>query len=223
MNIFSRITASVNASLDKAVSKVENHEAIVDAALKETRAAAAKARIRYTRVMKDGENLRAKLEQLTKMEATWTERAKQVVEEDENKALQCVQKRNECQAQIEQTRTALQSHQQLESNIAGSIQQIEQRLQKLTQQRNMMRSRHSTADAMRIVNQIENNSGVLVDDALERWEIAITETEYLNNPDYIPGQEFDALDDSFKQVENTASLKADLDLILANKDQSSSN
>lgn len=217
MNIFSRITASVNASLDKAVSKVENHEAIVDVALKETRAAAAKARIRYARVVKDGNGLRNKLEEITRMEATWTERAKQVVDDNEDQALQCVQKRNECRAQIQQTKQMLQTHQGLESTIAGSIQQIEQRLQQLIQQRNMMRSRHSTADAMRIINQIENDSGVLVDDALERWEIAITETEYLNNPDYTPNQEIDTLESNFKQAEDRASLKADLDAIMAEK------
>ncbi len=217
MNLFNRITTSVSATLDKAVSKVENHEAIVDVALKETRAAAAKARVRYSRVSKDGEALRKKLQNIILMEKTWTERAKQMAEQDENKALQCVQRRNQCQQQIQQTQLALTDHEKLEAKIAGSIQQIEKRLEQLTQQRNMMRSRHSTADAMRIVNQIENDSGTLVDDAFDRWETVITEAEYVTGYTNSHEMTADSLDDSFKQVEDRETLKADLDALIASK------
>ena len=210
MNMFNRIVTSVTASVGKAVSQVENHEAVVDAALKETHSAAAKARVRHARVQKDGSALRKKLQELQQAEKIWVERARKVAAEDENKALQCVQRRNQCQAQIQQTQQVLHSHEQLETNINNSVQHIEKRVQELTQQRNMMRSRHSAADAMRVINQIENESGSYVDDALDRWEMVITETEYTNGTPLA----VDNLDDSFTQIENQQALKADLDALL---------
>lgn len=213
MNILSRVVASVTATVDKAVTQVENHEAVVEAALKETRAAAAKARVRHARVQKDGTVLRNKLAKVVEMETTWTERAKQVAGNNEQQALQCVQRRNQCVEQIAQTQQALKNHEQLERNITHSIQQIEQRVQELNQQRNMMRSRHSAADAMRIISQIENESGSHVDDALDRWDMVITETEYMTGH----VMETDSLHDSFVAQENQADLKADLEKLLATK------
>ena len=50
MNLFRRITASFTGSIESAVSQLENHEAVVQAALKDTRAMAAKAKVRFARV-----------------------------------------------------------------------------------------------------------------------------------------------------------------------------
>ena len=44
MSLFRRITTTVTSSVDKAVSKVENHDAIINAALRDTQQAAARAR-----------------------------------------------------------------------------------------------------------------------------------------------------------------------------------
>ena len=62
MSIFRRLQATISASLDNAVSQVENHDAVVEAALKDARAAAARARVRLARVQKEEANMRTKLE-----------------------------------------------------------------------------------------------------------------------------------------------------------------
>ncbi len=211
MNIFSRITASLGASIDRAITKVENHEAIVDAALRETRQASAKARVRHSRVIKDGKALRHKLDETIAMEKKWNERAKQVAATDEEKALECIARRNQCRDFIQQTQKSLESHETLQANLAKSIQQIDNRIQTLMQQRNMMRSRHSVADAMHSVNRVDSDSSWLVDDVLERWESVIIESEYMLDS----SEEHDQLDESFNKVEDRNLLKAELHKLLA--------
>ena len=86
MRLIKRISTTVSSTLDKAVSKVENHDAIINAALRETQQAAARSRVRLVRVQKDGNNLKARRDELRIAASQWTERAKSVAASDEAKA-----------------------------------------------------------------------------------------------------------------------------------------
>ncbi len=206
MSIFKRIQATISASLDNAVSQVENHDAVVEAALKDARAAAARARVRLARVQKEESNMRAKLEELESMRQKWTDRAVSSAASDESQALECVKRRNACEQQISQTKEAIMRHQELERNVGSSVDRIEQRITDLTQQRNLMRSRHSAADALRVINKIEGDCADGIDDTFERWEMLVAETEYMaGNITNV-----DLLNETFQEAEDAESLKADL-------------
>ena len=55
MSLIRRISASITSSVDRAVSRVENHDAVINAALRDTQQAAARSRVRLERVRKEGE------------------------------------------------------------------------------------------------------------------------------------------------------------------------
>lgn len=213
MNIFTRISATLTGKLDDIVTHVENHDAVVAVALKDTRAAVAKAKVRLDRVRKDGEVLRKRLEDAARMEDVWESRAKETAEHDEEKALACISRRNQCREQISQMESALTRHEELETKVGENVQRMEQRLRDITQQQNLMRSRQSTADAMRIINKIESNTDNGIEDTFDRWEMLITETEYSTG--HI--SDIDALDMSFSKEENTSKLQAELAELLNNK------
>ena len=211
MNIFSRLQATISAGLDNAVSQVENHDAVVEAALKDARSAAARARVRLSRVQKEESNMRTKLTELENMQQKWTDRAVRTAQEDQTQALECVKRKNACEQQIVQTRDAIARHKQLESNVGSSVDRIEQRITELTQQRNLMRSRHSAADAMRVINKIEGDCADGIDDTFERWEMLVAETEYMAGSN----NEVDILNESYAKDEDNESLKAELDDLLS--------
>lgn len=206
MNIFARITATLTGKLDEMVTHVENHDAVVAVALKDTRAAAAKAKVRLERVHKDGEAMRQRLQEAMRMEKLWENRAKETAAKDEQRALACLARRNQCREQATQIQTALTRHEELEIKIRENVQRMEQRLRDITQQQNLMRSRQSTADAMRIISKIEGATDNGIEDTFDRWEMLITETEY--SLGYM--SDTDALDMSFVKEENTAQLQAEL-------------
>jgi phage shock protein A len=215
MGIINRITTTLTASVDRAVSQVENHDAVIDVSIKDCRAALSKAQVRYSRVKKDRQNLQSRLEELQEMETTWENRAKSVAAEDEKMALDCLHRKNICKQRISNTQQALVQHEELEQKVGASITKIEQRLSHITQQRNMMRSRHSAADALRTINSIEGSSKNDVDDTFERWEMIISEAEYEVGQELEP---VDLLDKSFAEKEDEAVLRAELSALM-NKDK----
>lgn len=213
MNIFSRLSATFSGKLEDVVSHIENHDAVVAVALKDTRNAVAKAKVRLDRVRKDGETMRKRLDDATNMAQLWENRAKESAADDEQKALACIARRNQCREQIIQTQAALARHEELEIKVSENVQRMEQRLRDITQQQNLMRSRQSTADAMRIINQIEGSTSNGIEDTFDRWETLITETEYATG--HIT--ETDTLDMSFAKEENTMQLQAELAELLDTK------
>ena len=205
MNLFTRLSATLTGKLESAVSHIENHDAVVEVALKDTRSAVAKARVRLEQVRRDGKSMHMRREMLIEKEAQWTKRAQEVAAEDEHKAIECLARRNQCREQIAQIKQALVRHGQLEQTVSANVARMEERLREMSQQQTLMRSRQSTADAMRIINKIEDASSGGIDATFDRWEMLITETEYANGnlPDV------DALDLSFVKEEQVSAVAAE--------------
>jgi len=216
MGIINRITTTLTASIDKAVTQVENHDAVIDVSIKDCRAALAKAQVRYSRVKKDRENLQSKLKELQEMETTWENRAKSVAAQDEKMALDCLHRKNICKQRISETQKSLSQHNELEQRVSSSISKIEQRLSNITQQRNMMRSRHSAADALRTINSIEGSTRNDVDDTFERWELVVSEAEYEVGQELEP---IDLLDKTFCEKEDEDALRAELALLMSSDEE----
>ena len=210
MSLIRRISTSITSSVDRAVSKVENHDAIINAALRDTQQAAARSRVRLERVRKDGHSLKTRHADLQLAVARWTERAKSVAADDETKALQCLRRRKDCDLQLRHLEVSILKHDELEARIEEQVKKIEARIGEVSQQRNMMRSRQSVAEAMRTINNIEGVSYGEVEDTFDRWEINLGETEVLMGA----GASTDSLDSAFLAEEDSVELRAELSELL---------
>ena len=218
MSLIRRISTSITSSVDRAVSKVENHDAIINAALRDTQQAAAKSRVRLERVRKDGNGLKRRYSDLQQAVVRWTERARNVAGENEAKALECLRRRKDCEAQLHNLRDSIEKHDELESRIVEQVKKIEARIGEVAQQRNMMRSRQSVAEAMRTINNIEGVSYGEIEDTFDRWEINLGETEILMGAVSMS----DPLDSAFLAVEDTAELRAELKCLLETDEEDTS-
>lgn len=217
MSLIRRISTSITSSVDRAVSKVENHDAIINAALRDTQQAAARSRVRLVRVQKDGDDLKARKAGLEQAIVRWTERARAVASDNEAKALECLRRRKECEAQLVQVVEAIGKHDELESRIAGQVKKIEARIGQVMQQRNMMRSRQSVADAMRTISDVQAVSYGDVEETFDRWEMNLGETEVLLGA----VSDRDPLESEFLAEEDSAELRAELAILLNGKEDSS--
>jgi phage shock protein A len=218
MSLIRRISTSITSSVDRAVSKVENHDAIVNAALRETQQAAARSRVRLERVRKDGHSLKTRHSNLKQAVGRWTERARSIASQDESKALECLRRRKDCEQQMQNLEESIAKHDELEARVSEQVKKIEARIGEVAQQRNMMRSRQSVAEAMRTINNIEGVSYGEIEDTFDRWEINLGETEILMGA----ATNFDPLESAFLAEEDTAELRAELeDLLQSDKEDSS--
>ena len=218
MSLIRRISTSITSSVDRAVSKVENHDAIINVALRDTQQAAARSRVRLERVRKDGHNLRTRHNNLKQAVGRWTERARTIAATDEAKALECLRRRKDCEQQLQNLEDSIEKHDELEARISEQVKKIEARIGEVAQQRNMMRSRQSVADAMRTINNIEGVSYGEIEDTFDRWEINLGETEVLMGA----MSHRDPLESAFLAEEDTAELRAELEVLLHSDKEDSS-
>jgi len=215
MSLIRRISTSITSSVDRAVSKVENHDAIINSALRDTQQAAARSRVRLARVLKDGHALKTRHANLQIAVSRWTERAKSIGATDESKALECLRRRKDCETQLQNLQLSIEKHDELEARIAEQVKKIEARIGEVSQQRNMMRSRQSVAEAMRTINNIEGVSYGEIEDTFDRWEINLGETEILMGA----SSTSDPLDSAFLAEEDTAELRAELSVLLQQEEE----
>ena len=218
MSLIRRISATVTSSVDRAVSRVENHDAIVNAALRDTQQAAARSRVRLERVRKDGHALKNRHQALQQAQARWTERARSIGATDETKALECLRRRRDCETQIRNLHDSIEKHEELESRIAEQVKKIEARIGEVAHQRNMMRSRQSVAEAMRAIHNVEGVSYGEVEETFDRWEINLGETEILMGA----SSSSDALDTEFLAEEDADALRVELALLLNSEGEGAS-
>lgn len=210
MSLMRRISATITSSVDRAVSRVENHDAIINAALRDTQQAAARSRVRLERLRKDGESLKSKKAELETAIRRWGERAKRLGTEDEAKALDCLRRRRECETQLRNLTDAIDRHDELEARIGEQVKKVEARVHEVTQQRNVMRSRQSVADAMRAIQKIDASAGGDLEETFDRWEINLGETEFL----FGASVSADPLESSLAAEEETEELRAELESLM---------
>ena len=214
MSIFKRLTATFSSRVDHMVSQIENHDAVVEVAIKESRQATARAKVRLARVQRDGELLRSKISQLQSDEALWTNRARDVAHKDQDRALECVRRRKLCQKQLEQYQQAFIKHEALEQKLAQDIHAAERKLTEMSQQRNLMRTRQSAVEALNSICGVDESVALDVAEAFERWEVKVTESELeVGSVDSV-----DLLEREFLQTEDKKALQAELEELLAEKE-----
>lgn len=215
MSVLKRLTTTLWSRVDHAVGQIENHDAVIDAALRDTRRNSARAKVRLARVRSDGERLRTKLTTLREAEIHWRERARAIADEDENTALECLRRRRECQRQTSELESMLARHAEVERRLSTDIQSLENRLNTIAQQRNLMRTRQSTAEALRLLNTLDDSANIDIDDTFDRWEIRITETEMeAGQPD-----QTDAVERQFLETEDREALRAELRGLISTQEE----
>lgn len=218
MSLLKRFVTTVHASVDRTVAQMENHDALVAASLKDSRRAVARARVRLARVERDAEAERARIQDLETEIRLWTDRAKSVADDDRDKAIECLQRRKQRQATLLTVSDTLAKQESLAKQIRTSVTDMEQRVHQLQQQRNQMRSRESAAEALRIVNRMDDHHGLDIDDTFERWEIAVSETEVITQDILatagLNGHGNDPFETEFLSAEEKHELDSELDVLL---------
>jgi len=215
MGLLSRITTTINATMDNVVSRVEDHDALIDASIRESRQAAARTRARITRVQRDGSQLRTRHERLLSDVALWTERAVSNAEKDEDVALKCLKRKKLSESEIVKIEQTISEHSGVENKLQTQLGQIEARIAEISHKRNTMRSRQSLAEATRIMDRLDGDANNTVDDTFERWETVLLEREPLTCREH----SIDSFEMQFIDREELSSLQDELKILSGQKQE----
>lgn len=221
MNILKRIATSVHRGVDRTVSSMENHEAVVDATLRASREALMRAKLRLAKLEKDGRQLQDRVTELGSEIELWTERAQDCADNNRQKALACLQRKKQREQELQHTSEQLTHHEQVLKGVRSSIDESANRVEALQIQRNHMRSREAAAQAGAIVHTIDDPLRSDVESAIERWEIKVGQSEILNDSYSTIYSAADELAEEFVTTEENQLLETELDELLKQRGSSS--
>jgi phage shock protein A len=211
MSIFKRLSATVVSNLDRVVGEIENNDAVIQASLTELRRKIAAAKVRLSHVHRQEARLNRQIRKRREDEQRWGERAVETARTDEARALECVQRRQQCRMQAERLEEGLQQYQLTAGKLAHGVEEGEQRLAEMGQKHTLMRARQSTAEALHVANLAGDESLHQMEDSFDRWEVRILQEEMAVDSDEV----LTPLDREFSDSENEQALRDELAALIA--------
>lgn len=208
-------TASLVSRVDGMVARIENHEALAASAIRDVRQAAARATVQLARVRRDGARLRDELAARREDARVWEERATRTAATDRDKAIECLRRSHGAVRDAAQLERRLAEHERVEQQLARDVAAVEERLSRLEEQRNLLATRQSRAEALGCVREAQAPCGVELDEVFGRWETQVAEREFAGGCLV----RSDALERAFDEEEEGAELDARLDLLLAREQE----
>lgn len=207
-----RLVASISASFDDLVSKIENHEAVAEVTLQDIRTAAAKIRTQLNITRQRLEYLHNQENTLQQDCERWQLRAVQCGEQERERALRCVQALEHCEQQKKALQQQIQENARLQEELIRHLNHVEQRLADLQLKRDSLTARSACNQVTRHAERALPGSDP--DKIFARWEESIIADEYLTQRHY--NEHSDAgLDAEFRKAEQHTRLEQRLADLMA--------
>lgn len=207
MNIFTRVTNRVSASFDWVMNQIENHDALVQAAIREIQESGVKARVQLGRVQSDGKKMELRIAELDDQIVRWAERAKKAASNDEAEALECLKRKRDAERERKQLSFQLGEHTRFVEQLTKELKELESKVAELKRRRNAFSARQHRADATRAGQLSEYGVVSELDDIFERWEMKLGEYDLSISPR-------DPIAEKFEAEEERESLQKELQELL---------
>ncbi|MCU7843240.1 MAG: PspA/IM30 family protein [Candidatus Thiodiazotropha sp. (ex Monitilora ramsayi)] len=217
MSFLKRLSVSVRSQLDEAVSRIENHDAVIDAALQESRDAIARLKLQQSRMSKKTQSIDAQIDKLQTDEQSWVRRAKMLAKGDEAQALACLDRRDRCVEQIKQLQAQREQCTELEFRLANNLTQLEQKLIDDEQRLQEFRGRDLSAKAEHAIEEIRGSGSGSLEQAFDRWELDITRKELRQDAADPASIGIDSLEERFQREERLEAQKAELKALMGDE------
>ena len=205
------ILTSINASFDGMVRKIENHEAVADYTIQEVRESAAKIRGQLNQACARRATQSNQEKQLLDDCQRWRERAIACRDDDEEKALRCIQSFKNCDKALAALRQQTEENQRLIEDLESHLADVERHLSDLQNKKESLSARAARNKAASCVQQ--HTPSPDNENIFERWEMQVIADEYITTP-YVSSS--DSLDREFRQLEDRVTLKAELEALIKN-------
>ncbi|MCW8878855.1 MAG: PspA/IM30 family protein [Kangiellaceae bacterium] len=218
MSIFKRLSLTWMSRLDDFVSEIENHEALIEAALKEHAKKVAEAKVQKRQFDYQIQQYQEKVLSLGEQKADWTRRAVELAENDKKSALECVKRSNAITAKIETLNQNLTQYRQAASRLSSHIERGESELAQIKQKLDLLKARQVSSNAVKNNSFCDQDNLEEVQKAFMNWEKKVSVSELINGCD----NEVDSFAQSFEQVESEQALTKELDALVVAAKQNDS-
>jgi len=210
MSIFKRLSLSWFAKLDDLVTEIENHQAIIEAALKEHAQKVAEAKVQKNQLTQQLQHFEKQILKLKSEQNNWKRRAAELADSDQESALECVRRVRAAENKIESLNTSLIQYNQAVNRLDQHIEKGDSELDLLRQKLDLLKARQASTNATNS-NALNNQDNLEeVQKAFTNWEKKVAVNELVNNS----GLESDPFAEKFEKEESEQKLKDELQAIL---------
>jgi phage shock protein A len=214
MSLLKRLSITMRSQLDEAVSRIENHDAVIDVALRESRDAIARLKVQQSRMRNSAEHLDSQLMQLSEDQQRWVDRAKAAAHSDEAQALACLERRDRCADQATQLQEERERCEEMALRLSHNISKLERKLLTDQQRLQAFRGRDLSVRAENHLHGAMGPEPADLEQAFERWELEITRKEMQHEAAAGMSVETDTLEARFEREERLAARRAELKALM---------
>ena len=206
-----RLAATVSASFEDVLGRIENHEAVAECAIDDMRKAVAQIKVQLGRASAEHKQLQNTLAEAEQAVTDWQQRALAVADSDEEKALQCLERAEQQQSRVAELTDQVAEHQGLVDDLTQTLQRAEGELQSLNLKKTSLAARDARSRSLRKVERAGSKTSAV--DAFDRWETSVLADEALDTVGRSTAadplqQEFTASEQQTRLREKLAALKA---------------
>lgn len=215
MSIIKRLSTTLFSRIDQVVGEIENHDALIEAAINEQRKKIAAAKVQMARVQSHEKRMGEQIAQLHTERQRWEQRAVSSAKEDEQRALACLQRRQAIDKQIAQMTSARGEYAATAARMAADIDRAEEEIRTLSQKHALLRARQSSSEALQSSSLSAMPPLADLETSFDRWETRIAQAEILRGD----AEPVDALEEQFRTVEEESALRAELEQLMAKENR----
>jgi phage shock protein A len=217
MSLFKRLSVTIRSQLDDAVSRIENHDAIIDAALQESRDAIARIKLQQSQINRKLQSLNTQMESLGNDQQRWVQRAKSLTQHDQAQAITCLEQRDRCADKLKQLQQQHEQYSETSFHLCKNLARLEQKLSDDEQRLQAFRGRDLTAKAETAIQDVICSESSNLEQTFDRWELEITRNEMKQQIADPLIHESDALEARYQREERLAAHKAELKALMEEK------
>jgi len=173
---FKSFAARLWSRIDGVVAELEDHDALVESALSELDHAEKKARRELERVRADGVAIRQRLAQERVNADAW--RVAAAKQRSDVEALELLRQSRRARRRATHLEARIHEHAAAEGRLADHATALRERIETLTRQHHLMRTRRAQAEAMPPISLDD----VPIEELLERWDMVLTRAEHVGDP-----------------------------------------
>ena len=212
MKLFKKVAINIHSHVEALVNRIENKEALSTAYIREYERVVAKAKVRSTQVDQEVAWLEKEAGRLGEQSELWAERARRVHISDESKALACVARMTQIQADYRRVQSNLEETRNLKKKMAKDIDQILNKLETLKRKQQNLAGRQTCAEAVSTLQDTDCGIQHDIDRLFARWETDVVAQELHT---LAPVGASDSLAEEFETDEEKQALRLALEQIIA--------
>ena len=211
MKILKKTYIPLAGYVEDLVRQIENYEALSKAGISDLSEKINKTKVHLSNLKKERAKTENRLAELIVEVGIWEERAKEAYNQDKEKALECLKRKNNLEKSISSISEQLCIYLDSEVAIESDLQKLSNKLTEAKNKRSIFLAKESSASAKQTASSLSDEEGL--ESVFDCWEMQITKKDVCH--ELTPISSADSLELEFINKEERQKLELELESLMS--------